>query len=74
MLPEALGLDGAAAGASPLPEALGLDGGLTGGASPLPDLPVTAPGIGAVPAGEAAGSFAVAPMSWQHPDPAIAGA
>ena len=59
-MPEAPGLDGVAAGASPLPEAPGLDGGLNGGATPLPGLPVTAPAMGAVPAGEAAGSSAVA--------------
>ena len=53
-------MTGAPAGAFPLPEALGLDGGLTGGVTPLPDLPVTAPGIGAVPAGEVASSPAVA--------------
>ena len=54
-------MDGPAVGVSPLPGAPGLDGGLTGGATPLPDHPVTAPGIGTVPAGEAAGSSAVAP-------------
>ena len=52
---DAPGVDGVAAGASPLPEAPGLDGGLNGGATPLPGLPVTAPAMGAVPAGEAAG-------------------
>ena len=59
-LPEAPGLDGPTVDVSPLPGAPGLDGGLTGGATPLPDLPVTAPAMGAVPAGEAAGSSAVA--------------
>ena len=53
------GLNGGPAGASPLPEAAGLDGGLTGGATPLPDVAVSAPGIEAVPAGDVAGSSAV---------------
>ena len=63
-LPGAPGLDGPAVGVSPLPGAPGLDGGLTGGATPLPDHPVTAPGIGTVPAGRRPVRPRWPPMSW----------